>query len=529
MSSNSGNITGHSVFFCTFLLETVLASPPQASSSSVKAAPGSKQAQANQPKQNSPTKERLRARVRQLQMKLLRLKKKVASQSKRKVEGKESVSEAIAVLSRHFSGPALDLILSQIRLSQRTKKGYRWNHQTKSLALTLLHASPKAYQILSKVFVLPSIQTLRKSVRSVQVYPGLSGKFLETFQKKVESLSDQSKVCALIFDEMAIKESVSYNAEKDQVEGFEDFGSFGRTKYVANHATVFMARGLSEKWKQPVGYYLSSGPMSSLMLKDLILLCINKLIALGLIVKLLICDQGSNNLSALQTHLRVTLESPFFFVNNLKVFFLYDPPHLLKSIRNNFKKYGFSVNDKQVLWKFIEQVYNVNSNFPISMVPRLTKKHIDLPPFSSLRVRYAAQVLSHSVGVGISTLVSLKVMDEDAMSTSFFVERFDQLFNVFNSSAPSSTQKYRFALSENSVHFAFLDECLAWFNDVKSLGPRQPACLKGWKMAIVCLKMLWADLCSNHSFRFLYTNCLNRLSGKLVLCDSWQRCAAGQS
>ena len=61
-------------------------------------------------------------------------------------------------------------------------------------------------------------------------------------------------------DEMAIKESVSYNAERDSVEGFEDFGSLGHTKYIANHEMVFMVRGLLTTWKQPVVYFLSSGP-----------------------------------------------------------------------------------------------------------------------------------------------------------------------------------------------------------------------------------------------------------------------------
>ena len=35
----------------------------------------------------------------------------------------------------------------------------------------------------------------------------------------------------------------------------------------ANHAVVFMVRGLTFNWKQPVGYYLSSEPIKSEMLK----------------------------------------------------------------------------------------------------------------------------------------------------------------------------------------------------------------------------------------------------------------------
>ena len=60
-----------------------------------------------------------------------------------------------------------------------------------------------------------------------------------------------------------------YGASKDCVEGLEDFGHLGKTKYVANHVGVFMVRGLTEKWKQPVAYFLTSGPISGDMLKCL--------------------------------------------------------------------------------------------------------------------------------------------------------------------------------------------------------------------------------------------------------------------
>ena len=50
-----------------------------------------------------------------------------------------------------------------------------------------------------------------------------------------------------------------------------------------------------------------------------------------------------------------------------------------------------------------------------------------------MHVNLAAQVLSHSVAAGISTLVSLKHLPENAMYTAQFVEQFDALFNTFNS------------------------------------------------------------------------------------------------
>ena len=73
---------------------------------------------------------------------------------------------------------------------------------------------------------------------------------------KVANFSAPSKVCAVVLDEMTIKEGVSYNPSRDEVEGCEDFGYLGKTAFIANRAIVFLVRGLHNKWKQPVGYFL---------------------------------------------------------------------------------------------------------------------------------------------------------------------------------------------------------------------------------------------------------------------------------
>ena len=102
----------------------------------------------------------------------------------------------------------------------------------------------------------------------------------------------------------------------------EDFGHIGRTQYFANHAVVFMVRGLLSKWKQPVAHYFSSGPMKAETMKMLLFECIAKLTGIGLHVLLVICEQGSNNRSLFETKLHVTTEQPYFVMSEKKVFVL---------------------------------------------------------------------------------------------------------------------------------------------------------------------------------------------------------------
>ena len=125
-------------------------------------------------------------------------------------------------------------------------------------------------------------------------------------------MNEQDNQCVLIFDEMSLKSGLTYNAQTDSIEGFEDFGDLGPTKYVANHALAFMVRVLATKWKQPVGYFLTSGTVTAVVLQTLLSNCISKLTNVGLRVKVVVCDQGSNNRSMLNA-LNVTATSPFFF------------------------------------------------------------------------------------------------------------------------------------------------------------------------------------------------------------------------
>ena len=74
----------------------------------------------------------------------------------------------------------------------------------------------------------------------MKIRPGFHHSILTSLQEKVKSMSEKQKLCAIIFDEMAIQESFSYDHELDCVEGLEDLGSCGKSRFVANHAGVFM-------------------------------------------------------------------------------------------------------------------------------------------------------------------------------------------------------------------------------------------------------------------------------------------------
>ncbi len=187
-------------------------------------------------------------------------------------------------------------------------------------------------------------------LKKMNISPGFSEQVFDALAVRTQHLCDLDKSVVLVFDEMAIKEALVYNGSKDEVDGFEDFDHMGKTKYIANHASVFMVRGLAGKWKQPVGYFLSSGPINSGMLQILTRTCLTKLFKIGLKVVALVCDQGSNNRSFLHQLEGVLLEKLYINCTGQKVFVFFDPPHLLKNVRNNLKRNNLVVSGKSVKW-----------------------------------------------------------------------------------------------------------------------------------------------------------------------------------
>ena len=96
-------------------------------------------------------------------------------------------------------------------------------------------------------------------------------------------MADQLKLCCVVFDELAIKENVSYNTEHDEVDDFGDVGKFNILPI------LFTLKGLACKWKQPIGYFVTSSTPSGDLLKYFLLKCIeiiNKYMHVALLSKL---------------------------------------------------------------------------------------------------------------------------------------------------------------------------------------------------------------------------------------------------
>jgi len=132
-----------------------------------------------------------------------------------------------------------------------------------------------------------------------------------------------------------------------------------------------------------------------------------------------------------------------------------------------------------------------------------------------MKVKYAAQILSHSVSVGIRTFVSLGSLPAETIYTAEFVEIFDKLFDILNSSKLYSSNSNKFTYTNEQV--TFLNKTIEFLQRIKIIrkdGKNITNSLKSIKCLIISINsvlQLWNHLQqSSAPIQYLFTRRLNQ-------------------
>lgn len=397
---------------------------------------------------------------------------------------------------------------------QFKNKRQPWTKEEKNLSLNLFYKSPTAYKFLRLQKInLPAPSTIRRWIGQSKYLPGFDDLFLSHIKKKFEQKCYKEKACTVSFDEMYIKEFLEYSKDYDFIEGFQDLGSYGRSNKSANCVLVFMARGIYSKWKFPIAYFLTHSTINKTILKNLIIDVLNNLIDVGLCPKLIVCDQGTTNQSALKL-LNISEDNPFFFVNGYKIFSVFDVPHLLKSVRNNFIEACFQKNDKMFSFKDIKDTYQLDKlNKKSKALFKITDAHIHPSSFQKMRVKLACQLLSNSMAATIRTCVATgQLCSKTAIDTADFVQFMNNLFDCLNSRSLYSSNPYNCALTHSGNVKTFLLAALNYFSNLKKIKNgkiSQPPCFKGFSQSIKGILQFFEEEKSN-DVSFILTNRLNQ-------------------
>lgn len=399
------------------------------------------------------------------------------------------------------------LVSSQVKNFGKSAYGRRWSEEDKNMALQLYLSSSRAYNTLQKFFHLPTRRTIQKSISGINICPGFISPVFEALKHMALNMKDHDKLCTISFDEMKIKRSLAYYANHDQVIGFENC-SMKESPKLATHALTFMVRGICKKWKQVFGIFFSRNAASSEDLKSLVEEAVERLHNCGLNPQCVICDMGPSNQRLYSTELAITEDKPFFSVNGKKIYALYDPPHLLKCLRNNFANYNVRFyQTKTADWNHIVQLYNFDEKQPLHVVKKLTKKHVELNGLLKMSVRRAAQVLSHSVASAMYYMVSLNGLPNQARDTAEFCSISNDLFDSVNSRQfMDKNNPLRSAVTKTSIHFKKWEEFRAFISSIKFETKGKDVAfpsLKGWQITLAAFQEMIPDLLNQIPFALM--------------------------
>jgi hypothetical protein len=329
-----------------------------------------------------------------------------------------------------------------------------------------------------------------KWVSSFPTSSGLPKIAKEMIATKAKMMNESGKLCTLTMDEVSLKANLQYDQSKDEVTGIEDFGEGDRSSKVATAALVFMARGIKENWKQPLGYVLVNEACPSERIKFILLKIIDDLTSLDLHVETIVSNLGSN-FQKLLRELNITPEKPWFLHKGKKIIYLFDPPHLLKAVRNNLIKYNFHFGEKIASWDDIKAIYERDKQQTLRCCPKLTQKHLHKNGFQKMKVKLATQVLSHTVASTMNMYISLGALLPSAVGTAVFITNLDNIFDCLNSSSLNSRKVYKKPMSKDSPHHQFIVDMLEFIGSIKVINKQSEAdvtnqlkCLKGLKMTL---------------------------------------------
>ncbi|KAI5635915.1 transposase protein domain-containing protein [Phthorimaea operculella] len=314
---------------------------------------------------------------------------------------------------------------------------------TKQSIYCRVSTEPKGIQISEKIFILPSPQTLLRVLSMANIRPGINKNTMAQIKKATEKMTVEDRLCIVLFDEMSLKPNVTYNDRKDRVTGFVTNGEDTKPEF-ADHAQVFMVRGLMKNYKQPVAYTFSQAATKGAELAMQLKTVITDLQAAGLIVVATVCDQGTNNTQCIKLLLQETRgyllrkgEEPkhnIILINDQEIIPLYDPPHLIKCIRNNLITKHLQYKDntsnqvKTAKWAHIEMFHQENPGYKgIRLVPKLTDAHCIPSKIPKMKVKYASQVFSQTVGSTMGYLADKGILPSECKETADVLLFFDNL------------------------------------------------------------------------------------------------------
>uniref|UniRef100_A0A2A4K3V7 Transposable element P transposase n=1 Tax=Heliothis virescens TaxID=7102 RepID=A0A2A4K3V7_HELVI len=327
-------------------------------------------------------------------------------------------------------------------------------------------------------------------------------------------MTNSERICSVVVDSVSLKSSLFYNISLDKIIGLQEVNGV-QSPILARQAVVVIIRGIFGNWQQPIGFALLGDCNNSGDISRWIEQLMERLIDVGLDIRTFISDLESDLLSEDKKKL-ISTERPYFFINNRKIFYIVDSLHLIKSLRNNLMGNDFHFHGSVAKYEHILQFYESEKNKSLKLAPKLSESHIKPSNFEKNQVRYATELLSHTVATAISCYIDFQAINGAAQDTVKLIKIINDLFDILNSSTAHSTCEYQQAFCGSATQITFMNEMLEFFKSLKLINSTTgrdvtstAKFIRGYQITITSILLLFNDL-TIEGYNNLLTRRLNQ-------------------
>lgn len=321
--------------------------------------------------------------------------------------------------------------------------------------------SPKAYEYLRSVFNfnLPAIRTIRNWYSSIDGSPGFTKEAFDALHQRAELSISKNKpsMVAMIFDEVAVRKHSQWDASKKEFLGHitaNKPGEYENCSPLCKEALVLMVSGIGEEFKLPIGYFLTNG-LCAEEKSSIIMEAIYRLTKINVTVVSITCDGHISNIaSAKKLGVRFDKDQPYFpnpFNKKFNIYFILDPPHMLKLARNCLgnKLILYDDENNEIRWQLVEDLVSLQIEQNLNFRNKLTKNHVEFKT-NKMNVRMAAETLSNSTAASIEYLDKVMKMELFSKSdgTTNYMQKINNLFDIMNSKKRHNDEHFKRPLSE---------------------------------------------------------------------------------
>ena len=254
--------------------------------------------------------------------------------------------------------------------------------------------------------------------------PEVVQRFIEECRAKGMYDDKWKKCVGILQDKIKIKDDLVYCPKIGQPIGFIDLddtsnqilqferGLEKTENKLASSMLVLMVRGTTTNYEFPFAAFATNG-LHTNQLQTILMRAVELLeVDCGLKCMYIACDGAGQNRRFFETNRyeNINDNEPCNFMPNpfaedeRPLFFKSDVPHLLKTARNCFSNSGSHTqtlhmwkDGKDIRWTQITNIFKKEETDLYVKCPKLTHRHVDLNPYSQMKVNYAAQIFSESV------------------------------------------------------------------------------------------------------------------------------------